>query len=198
MSTKSEKKEKQNKERKNIEIGIGSPTASAKRPLSPGAATLLATTIDAPEEPPVLEFRPPMPPTRPPPRNIVEAFKERDRLDEYHWSRRRRPKVNLRAFEKREPMETVFAPAFDMPERTSTPRRYPQEEIDDFEASFEDFQSVPAPDVPLKKGGGYMYPSLKNYMKRSNRKSKKKSKRKSKRKSKKNSKKKSKKARRRH
>ena len=196
MSTKSEKKEKQNKERKKIEIGIGSPTASAKRPLSPGAATLLATTIDAPEEPPVLEFRPPMPPTRPPPRNIVEAFKERDRLDEYH-APRRQPKVNLRVFEKREPMETVFAPAFDMPERTSTPRRYPQKDIDDFEESFEDFQSVPAPDVPLKKGGGYMYPSLKNYMKRSNRKSKKKSKRKSKRKSKKNSKKKSKKARRR-
>ena len=190
MSTKSEKKEKQNKERKKIEIGIGSPTASAKRPKSPGAATLLATTIDAPEEPPVLEFRPPMPPQyNPPPRNIVEAFKERDRLDEY-YAPRRRPKVNLRAFQKRDPVEGVFAPAFDMPERTSTPRRYPQEEIDAFEASFEDFQSVPAPDVPLKKGGVYK--------RKPKRKSKKKSKRKSKKKSKKNSKKKSKKAKRRH
>ena len=170
MSTKSEKKEKQNKERKKTEIGIGSPTASAKRPLSPGAATLLATTIDAPEEPPVLEFRPPMP----------------------------KPKPRLK---QPGPVSTVFAPAFDMPERTSTPRRYPQEDVDDFEGSFEDFQSVAAPDVPLKKGGGYMYPALKNYMKRSKRKSKKKSKKKSKRKSKKqskkNSKKKSKKARRR-
>ena len=151
MSTKSEKKEKQNKERKKIEIGIGSPTASAKRPLSPGAATLLATTIDAPEELPVPDFRPPMPKPKP---------------------------------KQPGPVSTVFAPAFDMPERTSTPRRYPQEEIDAFEASFEDFQSVPAPDVPLKKGG----------VKRSKRKPK----RKSKRKSKKNSNKKSKKARRRH
>ena len=194
MSTKSEKKEKQNKERKKIEVGIGSPTASAKRPKSPGAATLLATTIDAPEEPPVLEFRPPMPPTRPPPRNIVEAFKERDRLDEYYWSRRRRPKVNLRAFEKRDPVESVFAPAFDMPERTSAPRRYPQEEIDAFEASFDDFQSVPGPDAPLKKGGVYKRKSNR----KSKKKSKRKSKRKSKKKSKKNSKKKSKKAKRRH
>ena len=171
MSTKSKKKEKQNKERKNIEVGIGSPTASAKRPLSPGAATLLATTIDAPKELPVSEFRPPMPKPKPKPR-------------------------------LKHSVSTVFSPVFDMPERTRTPRRDLQEDVDDFEGSFEDFQSVAAPDVPLKKGGGYMYPSLKNYMKRSKRKTKRKSKRKSKRKtkknSKKNSKKKSKKARRRH
>ena len=76
--------------------------------------------------------------------------------------------------------------------------------VEDLE-NIDDFASVPAPDMPLKKGGGYMYPALKNYMKRSKRKSnmkskkksKKKSKRKSKKSSKKNSKKKSKKARRR-
>ena len=177
MSTKSEKNEKENKERKKAQDGIGSPTASAKRPLSPGAATFMATTIDAPMEPPVPDFRPPVP---------VQAPR---------------------------PVSTVFAPAFDLPERTSTPRRYPQEDIDDFNSGgftieeyerqrqegthavedLDDFASVPAPDVPLKKGGGYMYPALKNYMKRSKRNSKRKSNRKSKKNSKKKSKKKSKK-----
>ena len=189
MSTKSEKNEKENKERKKAQDGIGSPTASAKRPLSPGAATFMATTIDAPMEPPVPEFRPPVPVQAPRPVSRSES--------------------------------TVFAPAFDLPERTSTPRRYSQEDIDDFNSveftieeyerqrpegthaveDLDDFASVPAPDEPLKKGGGYMYPAIKNYMKRYKRKSnmkskknsKKKSKKKSKRKSKKNSKKKSKK-----
>ena len=169
MSTKSEKKEKQNKERKKIEIGIGSPTASAKRPKSPSASTFEVVLKDDgfradPEDAPVHGILNPKP--------------------------------------KPKPVPTVFNPAFGIPERPNTPRRYSQEIVDEFEASFDDFESVPAPDVPMKKGGGYMYPSLKNYMKRSKRKPKRKSKRKSKRKtkknSKKNSKKKSKKARRRH
>ena len=161
MSTKSEKKEKQNKERKKIEVGIGSPTASAKRPKSPSASTFQVVLKDDgyradPEDAPIHGILNPKP--------------------------------------KPKPVPTVFNPAFDIPERPNTPRRYPQEVVDEFEASFEDFQSVPGPDAPLKKGGVYKRKSKR----KSNRKSKKKSKRKSKKKSKKNSKKKSKKAKRRH
>ena len=171
MSTKSEKKEKQNKERKKIEIGIGSPTASAKRPKSPSASTFEVVLKD-------------------------DGYRAEPKDAPIHGILNPKPKP------KPKPVQTVFNPAFDIPERPNTPRRYPQEVVDEFEASFEDFQSVPGPDAPLKKGGGYMYPALKNYMKRSKRKSKRKpkrkSKRKSKKKSKKNSKKKSKKAKRRH
>ena len=59
--------------------------------------------------------------------------------------------------------------------------------------SLGDFESVPAPDEPLKGGRGHMYPALKNYLKRSKRNSKKKSKKNSKKKSNKKSKRKSKK-----
>ena len=164
MSTKSEKKEKQNKERKKIEIGIGSPTASAKRPKSPSASTFEVVLKD-------------------------DGYRAEPKDAPIHGILNPKPKPK--------PVPTVFNPAFDMPERPNIPRRYPQEVVDEFEASFDDFESVPGPNMPLRKGGGYMYPALKNYMKRSrrksNRKSKKKSKRKSKKKSKKNSKKNSKK-----
>ena len=65
----------------------------------------------------------------------------------------------------------------------------PIEDLD----SIDDFESVPAPDEPLKGGRGHMYPALKNYLKRSKRNSKKKSKKNSKKKSNKKSKRKSKK-----
>ena len=96
-------------------------------------------------------------------------------------------------------------PDIDAPLQRPLPVRpkstIPTENLD----SLGEFESVPGPDEPLKGGRGYMYPALKNYLKRAKRKSKKNSKKKSKRKSKKkskknskkNSKKKSKKARRR-
>ncbi len=161
MSTKSEKKEKQNKERKKIEVGIGSPTASAKRPKSPSASTFEVVLKD-------------------------DGYRADPQDAPVHGILNPKPKPK--------PVPTVFNPAFGIPERPNTPRRYSQEIVDEFEASFDDFESVPAPDAPLKKGGVYKRKSKR----KPKRKSKSKSKRKTKKNSKKNSKKKSKKARRRH
>ena len=184
------------------------------RPLSPGAATFEALNnpeLDTSEK----QFSPPMPiPPLPPslqnlgitgpspPRRVrsLDDILRSPSMDEYDpldRSLTRTPHIFEPPFpmkdedelggitiEEYERQRPLHHPVAQRPKGTLA--------VEDLE-NFDDFASVPAPDEPLKKGGGYMYPALKNYMKRSKRKSKKKSKRKSKRKSKKNSKKNSKK-----
>ena len=180
------------------------------RPLSPGAATFEALNnpaYDTSER----HFSPPMPISKP-----LSRSKSLDQLPR-----------GATMDEDDAPSPHIFPPPFPAKEEDEdedelggfTIEEYERQKplhipvpqrpkgtlsVEDLE-NFDDFASVSAPDEPLKNGGGYMYPALKNYMKRSKRKSnikskkksKKKSKRKSKRKSRKNSKKKSKKARRR-
>ena len=200
------------------------------RPLSPGAATFEALNnpaYDTSEK----QFSPPMPipPSPPslqnlgitgpsPPRRVrsLDDILRSPSMDEYDpldRSGTRTPHTFEPPFPMKDEDEdedelggfTIEEYERQRPLHNPVPQR-PKGTlaVEDLE-NIDDFASVPAPDVPLKKGGGYMYPALKNYMKRSKRKSnmkskkksKKKSKRKSKKSSKKNSKKKSKKARRR-
>ena len=182
MSSKSTQKTK----KANKKTPSGTQTRKS-RPLSPGAATFEALNnpaYDTSER----HFSPPttIPPSPPrlqnlgitgpsPPRRIrslddIPRSQSMDELDPVDRSLTRSP--------------NIFKAPFPMKDE--------DEDEDEEELDFS-FASVPAPDEPLKKGGGYMHPALKNYMKRSKRKSKKNSKKKSKRKSKKSSKKNSKK-----
>ena len=173
MSSKSQKENQKKKERT-------SPVSLGRRPLSPAAATFDALSNPAYDTSNRMHS-PPMP--IPPPRNPPPE----PRL---HGLGISAPKPVRRTQSLEEIVMRSPSPSLER-------MRYPQEEVDDFQSSledFEDFKSVPAPDEPLK--GGKKRKSRRRSKKNSKKKSKKKSSKKSKKRSNKRFNKKSKKARR--
>ena len=199
MSSKSQKENQKKKER-------SSPLALNDRSLSPSAATLYHTAINPPLG--SKQYSPPMP--VPPPRDpSPQARKQHSPPILIPSPNVPSPEARLHGLGISVPTPMRRTQSLDnFMIRPQTPSleertRHPREEVVDLASLPSLERSKPRPQKEVEEfqsslGGGYMYPALKNYMKRSRKKfkkkSKKKSKRKSKKKSKKNSKKKSKKA----